>query len=198
MKNRIFIAINFPENIKEKLAFSQEEIEDLFSQSEEDGRGPIRWTKKDNLHITLIFIGSLTDQEIGEVCLKTKEIARKHLSFSVNLNKILYGPPEKIPPRMVWAEGEKPEELSLLKADLEKFLREAGIRFESEKGEFKLHATLGRIRSWQWKKIDPEERPEVEKEISLNFQVKSLEVMESILKPRGPEYTILESVPLSE
>ena len=55
--------------------------------------------------------------EIGEVCVIVKEVAGRHESFSLNLNKILYGPPNppshkasegqgKIP-KMVWAEGEK-------------------------------------------------------------------------------------------
>ena len=40
------------------------------------------------------------------------------------LNKILYGPPKKNPPRMVWADGEKSEELVDLKDDLQEGLLE--------------------------------------------------------------------------
>ena len=43
-----------------------------------------------------------------------------------------------------------------------------------------------------------EERPIVEREFFLKFDVKSIEVMESRLKRGGAEYTILESAPLKE
>ena len=49
MSNRIFIAVNLPENVKKKLAEYEENWLDL----------PIRWTKKENLHITLVFLGYL-------------------------------------------------------------------------------------------------------------------------------------------
>ena len=61
---------------------------------------------------------------------------------------------------------------------------------------FSPHITLGRIKTWQLRQIDPEERPEINEDIDLTFEVKSIEIMESRLKRGGVEYTILESVPL--
>ena len=183
MQHRIFIAINLPEKIKKELLDYQTKWPDF----------PIRWTKKDSLHITLIFIGYTPDEKLGEICRITKEVVSRYRSFSINLNKICYAPPKKIPPRMIWAEGEKVEELADLKQGLEKSLATAGIRFESNNREFHPHITLGRIRTWQWKRIEPEERPDIEKDISLNFEVHSIEVMESQLKRSGAEYTVLET-----
>ena len=190
MKRRIFIAINFPEKIKKNLLSHQEEIGSLFSQ------GVVRWGKEDNLHLTLVFIGYVSDQEVGEACKTVKEVAGRHSSFSLAFNRIGYGPPKKMPPRMIWAEGEALRELSSLKEDLENSLSNSGICFEAENREFRPHVTLGRIRTWEWKKIDPEERPSVEREISLDFEVKSIEAMESRLKRGGAEYAILESAQL--
>jgi 2'-5' RNA ligase len=59
------------------------------------------------------------------------------------------------------------------------------------------HITLGRIRQWEFRQIELEERPQVEEEISLSFEINSIEVMESELKRGGAEYTVLESIPLS-
>lgn len=160
MKHRIFIAINLPEWVKKELVRYQDKWPEL----------PIRWTKKDNLHITLEFLGYLTDEEVAKTCQETKEMVLKHKPFTVTLNRICYGPPKKMPPRMVWVVGEKIQELGLFP-----------------------HITLGRIRTWDWRRIEPEERPEVEEEINLNFEVNSIEVMESVLKRGGVEYTILES-----
>ena len=187
MKHRIFVAINLPEEIKNKLVEYQGKWPEL----------PCRWTKKENLHITLEFLGYLTDEEIMELCQKTKEIASKNKVFSVRLNKICYGPPDKKPPssmspsdsfrrspssskkskapRMVWVTGEKIKEFN-----------------------FTPHLTLGRIKTWDFRRMEPEERPEISEDIDLSFEVNSIDVMESQLKRTGPDYTILESCLLKD
>ena len=175
-RRRIFIAINLSEGVRKKLAEYQTKWPEL----------PIRWTKPKNIHITLVFLGYLTDEELLEICRITKEVASRHSSFNINLTKVCYGPPKKMPPRMVWAIGEKSEEFSALKGDLDKSLA------TSENREFSPHITLGRIRKWEWQRIELEERPGVDEEIDLRFSVNSIEVMESVLKRGGPEYTILE------
>ena len=188
MRHRVFIAINLPEEIKQKLHSFQEKWPDL----------PTRWTKKENLHITLVFLGHLSDEEVFEICKITKEVASKNQSFSLNLTKICYGPPKK-PPRMVWVEGEKSKELTKLKNDLENALSASnGPKYRKETRPFSPHLTLGRIRQWEFKAIEPEERPKVEEDISFTFGVSSIEVMESFLKRGGPEYIILESAPLAK
>jgi len=181
-RHRTFVAINLPEEIKKELFLYSEKWLDL----------PAKWTDKDNLHITLEFLGALTDEEVGEVCLAVKEVAERHSCFSLNINKVLYGPPKKLPPKMVWAEGDKSKELSLLREDLENSLTEK-VRFVPESRIFAPHITLARISSWAWKGIEPEERPEVNETTDLMFTVESIEVMESELKRGGPVYTVLES-----
>lgn len=73
----------------------------------------------------------------------------------------------------------------------------APVGFSPENRAFSPHITLSRIRTWQWRQMEPEERPEVNKDISLSFEVNSIEVMESQLKRGGSEYTILESAQLN-
>ena len=181
------MAINLPEEIKRE----------LFKYSEKWLELPAKWTPKDNLHITLEFLGSLTDEEAGDVCLIAKEVAERHASFSLNLNKILYGPPKKMPPKMVWAEGEKSEELTLLREDLENSLTEK-VRFVPENRTFAPHVTLARISAMEFRIIEPEERPETNETLDLIFTVESIEVMESEMKKDGPFYTVLESHQLAE
>jgi len=189
MQHRIFIAINFPEEIKRELEKFQSRWPEL----------PIRWVKPENLHITLAFLGYLTDEELVEILRITKEVTQRHRPFSINLTKICYGPPKKTPPRMIWVEGEKSKDLANLQIDLEKSLTSSGkIKFEPEERSFTSHITLGRIRQWEFRQIEPEERPAVEEEISLSFDVSSIEVMESFLKRAGPEYEILERAELGK
>ncbi len=181
---RIFIAINLPEQAKNQLVSEQKHIENLFSSVvDEDSSCPIRWTKKDNLHITVDFIGNCSDAEIAQICNSVKNACENRRCFNINLNQISVGPSDKLA-KMVWVKGEVTKELE----DIRKNLETNGNRI------FNLHLTLGRIIQWQWRQIEPEEMPNINKEISLNFDVCSIDVMESKLKSRGPEYTILESI----
>lgn len=163
MRRRVFVAINLPESVKKELSSFQFKWPEL----------PCRWVKKENLHITLEFLGYLTDEELVELCQKTREIAAKKKPLTIHLNKISYGPIDKKPQRMVWAIGDK--------------IKEFGIT---------PHITLGRLRMWEFRKMEPEERPEINEGIDIKFEVSSIEVMESRLKRGGPDYSILESCPL--
>lgn len=181
-RHRVFIAINLPQEIKKELAKFYDKWPEV----------PAKWTAKDNLHITLEFLGDLTDQEIGDACFAVKEVAENHKTFSINLNKIIYGPQEKFPPRMIWVEGEKSKELSELKKDLQNKLLEK-VRFRPDEKVFSPHITLARISEWEFKRMNQEEVPEISENIDLNFSAESIEVMESEMKRGGPRYTILES-----
>jgi len=181
-RHRIFVAINLPEEIKRELGKYENKWPEL----------PAKWTPKDNLHITLEFLGNLTDQETGDVCQIVNEIAKRHKSFIINLNKVSYGPPEKNPPKMVWVEGERSEELTDLKNDLEECVLEK-VKFRPDDKNFSPHITLARILEWEFRRIEPEEVPEINEDISLTFSAESIEVMESEMKRGGPRYTVLES-----
>jgi len=189
MNHRVFIAINLPENIKKKFTDYQLKWPEL----------PCRWTKKENLHITLAFLGYLTDEELFEVCKITKEVALRHEPFFINLNKILYGPPKR-PPRMIWIEGEGSKDLGKLQKNLENALSSAQAMAKADKEQetrpYTSHITMGRLKQWEFRQIEIEERPEVNEDVSFNFEVKSIEIMESRLKRGGPDYSILESCPL--
>lgn len=185
MKRRLFIAINLPENIKSKLIEHRRKWADL----------PVRWTPKVNLHITLIFIGEVGDDEMYEICNIVKEVAKRHNPFSINLEKIVLGPPNKFP-RMFWVEGEKSEESAKLKDDLEDSLlasNNSGFR-KKETRASRPHITLGRIKQGLWRKLSLQ--PEINEKFEFGFPVETIEVMQSNLKRTGPEYTVLESVNL--
>jgi 2'-5' RNA ligase len=195
---RVFIAINLPENIKRKLSESEIRYSEL----------PAKWTKKDNLHITLVFLGFVRDEEIREICAKTEVVAKKNSSFGIKISGISYGPTDKKPPRMVWALGEKSEALAELQSGLEdaffgptlkvnnkidKYIK--GIK-KPEAKAFAPHITLARLMQSRFNQLEPEEVPEIKEKINLSFSVDSIEIMESELKKGGPQYTILESIPL--
>lgn len=177
-KHRVFMAINLPAQIKKKLLEFQRQWADL----------PVRWTKEMNLHITLVFLGYIDDEEILEICRLTKEVVKKHQPFEIKLKRICLGPPDR-PPRMIWIEGEKNSFLAQLRNDLEEKL----LNYR-ENRPFQVHITLARIRQEEWRQLP--NKPKIEEEISLVFPVVSIDIMESYLSSKGPDYIILESVEL--
>jgi len=180
MRHRLFIAINLPEKVKNRLGSYSLKYQEL----------PARWTKKQNIHITLVFLGYVKEDEISEILKNTEQVVKNHSSFSLTLNKICFGPPKKTP-RMVWAVGEKSEELGKLRTGLENSL--SNLVFKKEKRAYSPHITLARLKQWEFKNIEPEERPEIEQNISLSFEVNSIEIMESQLKRTGAEYSVMQS-----
>lgn len=181
-RHRIFIAINLPNEIKKHLAAFQKKWADV----------PAKWTTIENLHITLLFLGEATDQDLGQVCQTVKEVAKNHSTFNIRLDRVAYGPEGKLPPRYIWAGSQEVPQAVLLKKDLENALFES-IKFKIDKNIFNAHITLARIKEWEWRAIEPEERPEVAENIDLTFTVESVEIMESELTREGPRYTIVES-----
>ncbi|MEA3295554.1 MAG: RNA 2',3'-cyclic phosphodiesterase [Patescibacteria group bacterium] len=176
---RIFIAINLPNKIKDELSRFQDALNEL----------PVKWIKKDNLHITLSFIGKIDDNQILEVGEIVKNIVADYNKFFVNLIEIDYGPKNIFPPRMIWATIGDNSALREINKNLEKSLK-------LKNDNFFPHITLGRINQWQYKKIEPEERQEIKQDIDLNFKVKSIDIMESKLSPRQAKYNILRALEL--
>ncbi len=179
-RHRIFIAINLPNGVKKNLARYKERWSEI----------PAKWVKEENIHLTLEFLGYVSDQEVLDIINMTREAVSKCSQFFITLNKVSYGPDNKIPPKMIWVSGEISEELNSLKQELDKAL---GVM---ETRKFTPHITLARVKKWDWQRIEPDEREDIDKDISINFDVNSVEIMESVLKKGGPEYTVLESIKL--
>ncbi len=192
-KKRIFIAINLPEDVKKRLINYQNKWSDLDPHY-------INWVKKENLHITLVFIGYADDDETYKICNFVKEIARKQEPFYINLERIILGPAYdkssagKPPtPRMFWVEGEKSQKLADLQNDLENALS-IGTGYKKEARAFRPHITLARFK-YPIVKLLPEK---VDASFKCQISVETIEVMQSNLHRSGPEYSILESVNLGE
>lgn len=181
-QRRLFIAINLPENIKNKLIDYSRKWADLNPKY-------IHWVRGSNLHITLAFIGYVDDDETYEICNIVKEVAKKHEPFFINLERIIVGPPHATP-RMFWVEGEKSQELADLQNDLENALASGNLA-RKEVRPYRPHITLARFKYEIVKSL-----PKVDEPFKAQISVETIEVMQSNLKRTGAEYTILESVNL--
>ena len=201
--HRIFIAINLPEEAKEELlAYKNKWPELLASPTRLDpaerAGGPARWTTKENLHLTLAFLGNTSDQELEEVCSVIKQVGARHQPLSIEFNKIVYGPlrlRSGQAPRMIWAVAEPASSADKL-LELQKDVVQT-LHVEQEQN-FTPHLTLARLKAFELQGMELEEMPDVNEEVSISFEVKSIEVMESRLRRSGAEYTTIQSFMLKE
>jgi len=180
MLRRIFIALNLPEQTKKELFALKERWPEL----------PARWTKPENIHLTLVFLGNTADRELKEVRKLMDGVGERHAPFSLTLEEVSYGPSPSNP-RMVWAKLSESDNLRALQEDTEKTLGNSQqLSYIPEKRDFTSHLTLARLREWEFKKMPPEERPDIEETLSISFLVESIDIMESKLKRGGAEYTL--------
>ena len=185
MKRRIFIAIDLPSELKQKIA-------DFVSQWR---WLPIRWISPENWHITLIPPVYLEDGELESLTLRLKK-SRLGKTFFVKFSRILLAPPGA-QARMIWLEGEAPPELAQLKNKLDKIWpREPELTpLKRESRPFKTHVTLARFEPDDLREL--EEKTRVLGEVNFNLYIRDIIVMESRLKPDDAEYDTLEIIELA-
>ena len=180
MKRRIFISIDIPEKSKKRLFNAVSAWQDL----------PVKWVREENLHITLVFLGLVSDDAIAEICSSVRKTVEKHEIFDLEFTEISLAPDRKNP-KMVWLTGNANEELKILQENIEKTL---GI-FAAPKKSFAPHIALGRIRARKWGEL--ESKPEILVKFPMIVGVCSVEIVASNFEGDGPEYTIIESCPLT-
>ncbi|MBF8981922.1 RNA 2',3'-cyclic phosphodiesterase [Lutibacter sp. B2] len=129
---RVFIAIEFEEKIKNYLSNQQQIIK------ENSIKG--NFTRKENFHLTLQFIGEVKREEIHilkEVIDKARSNTNGFQLFLKNIGRF-----ERGKKSIVWVGITKNDELEELYYDLENLLEAQG--YPKEDRPFKPHITLGR------------------------------------------------------
>lgn len=139
---RVFIAVNFNDEIKNALDETRAEIE-LNSK-----KG--NFTRKENYHLTLKFIGEVGSDEIDDIARCVSMTAKRTKPFSFTLSKTGYfARPGAIIP---WVGIEDNGSLKRLVSNLERELEKYG--YKKERRAFTPHITLGREVSFRGDKRD--------------------------------------------
>ena len=125
---RLFIALDLPDSVKEKLAALCYGIPEA------------RWAKKEQFHLTLKFIGGVEGHIMEDIAQALSEI--RFSPFEIRLSGLGCFPPKQAP-RILWAGVESGEELGRLQKKIERRLFEIGI--EQEKRKFSPHITLAKF-----------------------------------------------------
>ena len=181
---RVFIAIEIDNVIKDDLADLQREIlgkADL-------RKGDARWVDPKDMHLTLKFLGEISDAQLVDVCNITKEAAGKHECFDIEIACV--GSFGGRSARVLWVgAGKNNENLLKLQDDLETQLAFAGWPEENRK--FEGHLTLCRIKNSK-AGIKLAQLAKEYNDYSLDVvPVDSVCIFQSELTPKGPVYTLL-------
>jgi 2'-5' RNA ligase len=185
MPLRLFVAINPPEAVRERIGAGTAELRRL------DG---VRWVDPDALHITLKFIDALAEGRADEVAASLRRVAAGHAPFDVELSGVGAFPSLRRP-RVVWVGIGPIPKLARLHREIEAALEELGI--EREERGFSAHITLGRVRrgsAVDARRLESFARRAV---IGGSWRVESVELMESCLRPTGAVYEVRESASLA-
>jgi RNA 2',3'-cyclic 3'-phosphodiesterase len=185
---RLFIAVDTPAAVKREMALLRD---DLAGRA----RG-VRWEATGKLHCTLRFLGSVERSRLGSIArqveLGTAGIPPLSLTYAgIGLF------PDSIRPRIIWIGiREEAGDLALLQERVSRSLRSLG--FPPEERPFQPHVTLGRVGGGI---AGSASRVLIDIVKTCTFDhppviVPAVEIMQSVLRPRGSDYVLLRSIPL--
>lgn len=185
-KIRTFIAVNLDPEIKDYLA----SLQNILNIPE----SKIKWVEKNNLHLTMKFLGDISLEQTELIKSELKKIASRYSPFIIILSPNIGVFPIYKMPRIIWVGiKEGISELKEIYNSIENKLSNKG--FPREDKDFSGHITIGRVKFIR----DKNNFIQILKRIEVNNftqEVGSIDLMESKLTPSGPIYNIAAKFPL--
>jgi 2'-5' RNA ligase len=185
---RTFIAIEPPKEVLRNILYIQNRLRSLLAMD-------IRWVKPEGIHLTLKFLGDVSEKDVPNISSAACEAASAmgFLSFSGAGLGVF---PDARRPRVVCLEitGDT-DKLALLQKRLEGALAEIG--FPEEKRPFQAHLTLGRVKSARGAADLAKELEKEDTYIAGQFVATELCLFKSDLTPHGAVYSKLAACPFT-
>jgi RNA 2',3'-cyclic 3'-phosphodiesterase len=173
---RVFIAIELPEELRNRLAREQSRLRAVATGA--------RWTRPEGIHLTLKFLGEISDDQVAQVRKALEEI-KTFEPFTVHAKGFGFFPDARRP-RVFWAGLDAPPELAQLAARVESAMTPLG--FAPENRAFSPHLTLARFKV-------PRPQPKLQEllagqsDVTLgDIEVSEFYLWESKLSPQGAQY----------
>ena len=178
-KTRLFVAIPLPDFVKERLNALHEELPHL------------RWTQRDNLHLTLKFIGEVDETTKEQIQKQLRTIQVKPFLLAISGVGAF---PERGNPVVLWA-GFRSAHPHLFQ--LHKQINDAlfSIGIEPDRRVYRPHVTLSRCKGVSRESLHTFLRQQADLETA-PFRVNQFELFSSELLPEGPLYQRVESYSL--
>jgi 2'-5' RNA ligase len=159
---------------------------------------PIRWVPVPNIHLTLKFLGDVSENNIPMIneILLTEAMSHKEFEISVGGVGVF---PNFSRPRVIWVGVEAPEELQHLYRRID--IETARLGYAPDKRKFDPHLTLGRVS----RNANPGEVRKISGELrkyKLGFlgaaRITEVNLFRSDLSPKGAIYSKLFTAQLGE
>lgn len=134
---RLFVAVELPGHVKDELARAVEALRPVAPEA--------KWVPRDNLHLTVKFLGEVRDEGVGEISSAVGAVAAGFVDFRTHLEGIGCFPSERRA-RVVWVGLADPAGgIGAIAAALDETFEPLG--FAREKRSFTAHLTLARLRA---------------------------------------------------
>jgi 2'-5' RNA ligase len=183
---RIFVGIKLDDRV-------QKEIESFLKPFKKIS-SPLRWVKPGNVHLTLKFIGEVSDDQYSHIerRLSDTEFAAGPIELKLSgCGK--FGKGDSL--NIFWIGVDPDPTLTEIYDRIETSLAKAGI--EKENRPFKPHLTVGRNKKNVNFKSFFRLMEENNDRLVSQFTVSHFQVFKSQLRPEGPVYTVLKEIPLA-
>ncbi len=188
---RAFIAINISPEIKQRLTIISADLQRAL-------RGvPVRWVSVENIHLTLKFLGDVSETNLDLLKKLLKSEAAVHPAFEFSVGELGAFPTMRRP-RVIWVNVQAPAELLNLQRGIDH--ETARLGYAREDRPFSPHLTLGRVS----RNANANDLRRISEELSsfkVGFigaaNVQLVHLYRSDLQPSGAVYTLLDSAGLA-
>jgi 2'-5' RNA ligase len=184
---RAFIAIELPEETRQRLAAMQEQLKQV--------RTGVRWVNPGSIHLTLKFLGNIHPAQVEDIALAVAQEVRDQPPITLGAAG-LGAFPSRRKPRVIWIgmEGEV-QRLTRIQARVENALEPLG--FVREKRPFQPHLTIGRVKDRRKLQALIDAMATLDMEPFNSFDADEIILYKSDLRPTGAIYTKLHRMPLA-
>jgi 2'-5' RNA ligase len=182
---RAFVAIDIPDDVRAAITEAQARLKRAHVGVKTS------WTKIDNLHITLQFLGYIGETVVDQIKSALQSAAAGQEPFALSVRGTGAFPNENRP-RVIWVGCEDAHgRLKALARAVQKSMQPLG--FEPEHREFSAHLTLGRIKYPQPDAALTRALDSLKDSTFGTLRVEAIHLVESQLHPEGSIYTKLSS-----
>jgi 2'-5' RNA ligase len=177
---RLFIAVDLPAELRPVIARLCQ------------GIGGARWTRPEQVHITLRFLGDTAEDRLAALRAGLREVCTPRFELALRGTGVFPPPSARKPARVLWLGLEPPESLRALKDTVDGVL---GPDPETAKRGFSPHLTLARFVRRPRHDLD-RFLAEHDGFDAGRFVVSNFHLYRSTLRPEGALHEIVESYPL--
>lgn len=182
---RAFIAVDLDDPVIEKVCNVVEILKPRITE--------IRWLRKENLHLTLKFLGNIAESQVEPITAALRHPLGLFSPCTISA-KGLGVFPDFRRPKILWV-GLTGDQLVQLAAEIESALMPIG--FTPENRAFTPHLTIGRWR--EGSRPAKNLRQEIDNLNDFEFgacAVRQIVLFQSVLKPEGASYSELRTIQL--